>query len=34
MKKDVIVGRSIRLNQQTLLMKKGEDFVDVMFVGD
>lgn len=34
MKKDVIVGKQIRLNQQTLLMKKGEDYADVMFVGD
>lgn len=34
MKKDTIVGRPIRLNQQTLLVKKGEDFANVMFVGD
>lgn len=34
MKTDKIVGKQIRLNQQTLLMKKGEDYADVMFVGD
>mgnify|MGYP001171492760 CR=1 FL=1 len=34
MKKDAIVGRPIRLNQQTLQLKKGENFAEVMFIGD
>lgn len=34
MKKDTIVGRPIRLNQQNLIIPKGKDSVDVMFIGD
>lgn len=34
MKKDTIVGRPIRLNQQTLVPKKGQDYAEVVFLGD
>ena len=34
MKKDKIVGRPIRLNQQTLIPKKGQDYAEVVFLGD
>jgi len=34
MKKDKIVGRPIRLNQQTLIPKNGEDYAEVIFIGD
>ena len=34
MKKDTIVGRPIRLNQQLLNVKKGTDYAEVMFIGD
>lgn len=34
MKKDKIVGRPIRLNQQTLITKKGQDYAEVVFLGD
>ena len=34
MKKDAIVGRPIRLNQQNLNPKQGEDYAEVIFIGD
>lgn len=34
MKKDKIVGRPIRLNQQVLVPKKGQDYAEVVFLGD
>lgn len=34
MKNDKIVGRPIRLNQQTLIPKVGEDYAEVVFLGD
>lgn len=34
MKKDVIVGRPIRLNRQVLVPKKGQDYSEVVFIGD
>jgi len=34
MKKDVIIGRPIRLNKQVLTPKKGEDYAEVVFIGD
>lgn len=34
MKKDTIVGRPIRLNQQTLVPKKGQEYAEVVFLGD
>ena len=34
MKKDTIVGRPIRLNQQTLVPKKGQNYAEVIFIGD
>lgn len=32
--KDKIVGRPIRLNKQTLTAKKGNDYAEVIFIGD
>ena|ERR1035437_3667827 len=34
MKKDAIAGRPIRLNQQKLIPKQGEDYAEVIFIGD
>lgn len=34
MKKDVIVGRPIRLNKQVLVPNKGKDYAEVVFIGD
>lgn len=31
---DKLIGRPIRLNSQKLSLKKGEDFAEVMFIGD
>lgn len=31
---DKIIGRPIRLNRQTLKVRKGDDFTEVMFIGD
>lgn len=31
---DRIIGRPIRLNQQTLIPKHGKDYAEVMFIGD
>jgi len=32
--KDTIIGRPIRLNRKTLKVKKGQDYVEVVFIGD
>ncbi len=34
MKKDTIVGRPIRLNKQVLSTKKGQNYAEVVFIGD
>lgn len=34
MKNDTIAGRPIRLNRQTLIPKKDEDYAEVVFIGD
>lgn len=34
MKKDTIVGRPIRLNRHILTTKKGDDYAEVVFIGD
>ncbi len=34
MKKDVIIGRPIRVNKQTLNLSPGKDYAEVVFIGD